>query len=438
MITLAAKSTFVLLLLVNAMPIFSQHLIKGKVTNQEGDPIPFVSIGITNTYVGTISELDGGFELKIPKNLTADNLAFSSIGYQSTSISLAASKGMFLDIVLIEDVRRLSEVVVASKRLRAKVKRRGKVHSMDSRFMTDPNYSGSALAQLIVSPFDTTQIRWISLGYLNKIKDLQLRVQFHGVNENGQPGEVIFGKEIIVDLYEFAGEHKMKFDDFVFVTDKEFFVVLEPLVLQKNRTALVETIDGFLEDSPEYIELKDDGEFVVNNNYLDLNFFQFAVSSTKKGTAFYRTSSFDKWYDSEELSLVTGILDINEDLGFTVDRVETEFAKAPTSVDVYEHTAGFSYSTVADYLRRVGGLTVQGKGEDVKVYVRGGASTMLGDNEPIFIIDGVHVGRGYDSTVGLSPIQIKSVEVLRGPIETARYGSIGAKGVVVIRTVNQN
>lgn len=432
---------FLMLMLIALQTSSAQSLVRGKVLNETGEPIPFVSIGIKETFVGTISEVNGDFELKIPAAFIEKRISFSSIGYESTSIAISEHLNGSVEVILKEDVRRLSEVIVESRKHKkkdTKVKRTGKVYRLDGRFMADAYYSGSAMAQKVVSPFDTTNIQWVDLGYLNKIEDLQMRIKFQAVDEKGRPGKLLIDKKIIVNLYEFDGSHKMRFDDFLYVTEKEFFIVFEPLVLMENRNELFSKMQKALKRTPELIKFNERGEMIIDNNEIDINFLQFKVSTKLQGTTFYRASAFDKWRESEELSMIAGLSDVNEDLGFTVARVETEFEKNATTVDVYEHKVDFSYSTLADYLRKVAGLRVEGKGygEEIKVWVRGGVSSMLYSNQPIFVIDGVNVGRGYINTNGLSPTQIVSVEVLRGPVQTALWGEDGNNGVVVIKTIN--
>lgn len=66
----------------------------------------------------------------------------------------------------------------------------------------------------------------------------------------------------------------------------------------------------------------------------------------------------------------------------------------------------------------------------VRIRVRGGMS-ITGDNNPLFIIDGVQVENGLNS---LSPQDIQSIDVLKDAAATAIYGARGANGVVVVTT----
>lgn len=79
--------------------------VKGNVVDTSGEPIIGASIVVKGTTNGTVSDLDGNFTLSVPKDAT---LNISYIGYISTSVKAASN----LKIVLKEDSKTLSEVVV--------------------------------------------------------------------------------------------------------------------------------------------------------------------------------------------------------------------------------------------------------------------------------------------------------------------------------------
>ncbi|NJM14922.1 MAG: hypothetical protein HC896_05660 [Bacteroidales bacterium] len=54
-----------------------------------GLPVPFASIGISNTNKGTISNQEGAFQLKVPMHLANDTLAVSSVGYKTMFLPLS-------------------------------------------------------------------------------------------------------------------------------------------------------------------------------------------------------------------------------------------------------------------------------------------------------------------------------------------------------------
>ena len=90
--------------------------------------------------------------------------------------------------------------------------------------------------------------------------------------------------------------------------------------------------------------------------------------------------------------------------------------------------------SLADYLKRVPGVQVMQAGTNVQVTVRG-MNSLAGNIEPLFVVDGVNVGFGYEKAEPLVPVaDIASVQVLKSGQETASYGMQGTNGVIVIRT----
>lgn len=75
--------------------------------------------------------------------------------------------------------------------------------------------------------------------------------------------------------------------------------------------------------------------------------------------------------------------------------------------------------------------TVGAPGGDVRIRIRG-ANSVLGDNSPLFVIDGF-VGADFNL---VNPSDIQSIEVLKDASSTAIYGSRGANGVVLVTTKN--
>ncbi|MGB3078382.1 MAG: TonB-dependent receptor plug domain-containing protein [Saprospiraceae bacterium] len=88
---------------------------------------------------------------------------------------------------------------------------------------------------------------------------------------------------------------------------------------------------------------------------------------------------------------------------------------------------------LVDYLSRISGISVTGRGSSARVSIRGMAS-INSDSEPLLVINGTPISGGLaaaNSTVLVS--DIKSIRVLKSPSETAFYGSRGSNGVIVIK-----
>ena len=105
------------------------------------------------------------------------------------------------------------------------------------------------------------------------------------------------------------------------------------------------------------------------------------------------------------------------------------------------------FSTVDEVLNgRVAGLNFSSAsgdpGSSNMVIIRG-VSSLLGTPNPLYVIDGVVVGKGADNAqlmeswnplASIDPNSIESVSVLKDASSTALYGSRGANGVIIIKT----
>jgi TonB-dependent SusC/RagA subfamily outer membrane receptor len=69
------------------------------------------------------------------------------------------------------------------------------------------------------------------------------------------------------------------------------------------------------------------------------------------------------------------------------------------------------------------------------IRIRGGASSISGNNAPLYIVDGVPFQPSTDGGLsGLNPYDIASIRVLRDATDITMYGVRGANGVIVIKT----
>jgi len=85
--------------------------ISGKVTEAgSNNPIPYVSIAIKGTFTGTMSDLNGNYNLS--SNKPATIIEFTAVGYKSQIYTIKPNKLNKLDVVMVEDVVSLAEVSV--------------------------------------------------------------------------------------------------------------------------------------------------------------------------------------------------------------------------------------------------------------------------------------------------------------------------------------
>src|SRR5690554_492367 len=93
---------------------YAQTEIKGKVTDfMTYEAIESVSVYIENTSIGTITNADGKFSLRVPEANLADTLVISSIGFKSFKTAIADFEDE-MDVFLEEDIAPLDEVVLVA------------------------------------------------------------------------------------------------------------------------------------------------------------------------------------------------------------------------------------------------------------------------------------------------------------------------------------
>ena len=86
--------------------------IKGKVSDEKGNPLPFVNIFEENTYNGTTSNDQGQFELNL-KTSGSHTIVFQYLGYKTIKKTVTTDKTpIVLDIILTEENFILNEVVI--------------------------------------------------------------------------------------------------------------------------------------------------------------------------------------------------------------------------------------------------------------------------------------------------------------------------------------
>lgn len=86
-------------------------VIRGKVTDAAtGEPLPYANVFVEGRYVGTMTELDGSYELQVTKR--ADSLSASTLGYVQVTLPLTTEKEQVLNFSLSADAQNLGEVVI--------------------------------------------------------------------------------------------------------------------------------------------------------------------------------------------------------------------------------------------------------------------------------------------------------------------------------------
>ncbi len=105
----------------------AQFVASGTIIDAEGNPLVGVTVEIKGTSLGTVTDLDGKYQVNVPTPSAI--LVFSYLGYQSAEFSVSAGEDI-VNATLSEDITRMEEVVITG--LASSVKRSNLANSVAS------------------------------------------------------------------------------------------------------------------------------------------------------------------------------------------------------------------------------------------------------------------------------------------------------------------
>jgi TonB-linked SusC/RagA family outer membrane protein len=82
--------------------------VTGKVSADDGEPLPGVNVIVKGTSIGTVTDMNGNYSIQVPNE--DDILVFSFIGYMSEEIPVNGRST--IEVTLVQDAQSLDEVVV--------------------------------------------------------------------------------------------------------------------------------------------------------------------------------------------------------------------------------------------------------------------------------------------------------------------------------------
>ena len=102
------KYLCIILCVVSSTLFAQQNVLKGKVTDDTNFPLPGASVIIKNTTQGAVTDIDGEFQLDIPKR--PSTIVVSYLGFVTKEIEIQNQKD--ITIILNSDEQKLEEVVI--------------------------------------------------------------------------------------------------------------------------------------------------------------------------------------------------------------------------------------------------------------------------------------------------------------------------------------
>lgn len=106
-------------------------VVTGRVLDENKQPIPGVSISISGTSIGTVTDNNGAYRLSIPDAYSGRSLNFSYIGYIRQVIAIAGKTE--INVNLLPESRELSDVVIVGYGTQKRVSLTGAVSQISAR-----------------------------------------------------------------------------------------------------------------------------------------------------------------------------------------------------------------------------------------------------------------------------------------------------------------
>lgn len=280
-------------------------------------PIPYANIGIAGSGIGTISNLDGGFDLLVPEKNLNDTLMISALGYGIRLIPIRHLIDNGGDPVFLAGKEIwLNEFSVAERRAKNKVFELGNMQSRGGVIENDTTYSGRSMALLIENSGPRFQkgMRFpIFLEsarlkiFRNNLSTVKFRVRVNEVDKlTGKPGRDLLNQSVVVESDIRNGWLEFDLSDFGIVVEEAFFITFEQITDLSDRKAIVDGYREFIREHPDKLVTDTvivNGELHITQKLkgagIDIPGTFVAISTTESAkenfTSYVRETSFGDW-----------------------------------------------------------------------------------------------------------------------------------------------
>jgi len=211
------------------------------IDSETKEKVPYVNIWIENENVGTTSNEKGEFELEIDNSKI---ILFSAIGFETKKISSDSIKRL---LELKPVITKLDEVIIKSKKLT-----QGLIIGEFEKSKIN-YYFGCGIKPWITARYFNFNREYDKTPFLKKIrlltksdvKDSKFNIRLYSVNENGEPENYIYDKNIIgiakkgkkITEIDISGLN-------IQFPENGFFIAIEWLIIENNKYEYKYTMEG--------------------------------------------------------------------------------------------------------------------------------------------------------------------------------------------------
>ncbi|MEJ7682928.1 MAG: carboxypeptidase-like regulatory domain-containing protein [Segetibacter sp.] len=209
-------------------------ILKGVITEQESNlPLSYVSIGIIDKPVGTISDTSGNYSLVISKENLSDTLQISLVGYKTNKISV--NEFILTNDKNVKLTRRtflLPKVIVTNKKRNAEIIGRqesGKLIqvSVHNKKTADETI-GSEMGMRIKTKRSSSLLKDLNWYFsANNFRTIKFRVNIYSI-KNNFPDTLLCNKQIFATVENFkTGWNKIYLEPYNIVINGDFIITLQ-------------------------------------------------------------------------------------------------------------------------------------------------------------------------------------------------------------------
>jgi len=209
--------------------------------NSTKEKIPYVNIWVENENIGTTSNENGEFELKIDSSKI---ILFSAIGFETKKISSDSIKNI---LELKPLVTELDEIIINSKKLSQELTvgkfKKSKIN----------HYFGCGIKPWITARYFKYKDKYDKTPYLKKIslltksdvKNSKFNIRLYSVNEKGEPENYIYDQNIIGIAKKGKKTTEIDISKLnIEFPESGFFIAIEWLIIEENKHEYKYTMEG--------------------------------------------------------------------------------------------------------------------------------------------------------------------------------------------------
>jgi len=199
---------------------------KDKETGQE---IAYVNIGVLNKNTGTVSNINGKFELTIDDQFDNETLRISIVGYKSLTYKVSDFKKAISEsnsILLERNIAELKEIVIKNKNLKsAEIGNILDRRTVSAGFVN--NVLGNEIGIVVKVKGKPTYVEsFNAIVDYNHYGELKFRLNLYDL-KNGIPNNSILTESIIITSKIEKGKLTVDLSDYNIMVNGNFFVSLE-------------------------------------------------------------------------------------------------------------------------------------------------------------------------------------------------------------------